>query len=180
MATDEIMPGERRELRSVVRGQFKVLRAEVDRRKEELQSEIEAALLEQYRAQDEAIAEAKKEVSRATSDFIRQIEEIGDRLKELRPELVVDAGETHGRIGLNASDPNRTQERRTAIASIPGRIGDAKLNLDRTEMDILRELSAGALKTEQARDFLGQIPTVGELIPRVVMRQLERNLKEPS
>lgn len=174
--TDEITPGERRELRSVVRGQFKVLRAEVDRRKDELKAEIEAELLNQYRAQDEAISEARREVQRAQAEYVRVVEEIGRKLKENRPELAVEAGMRHGRIVFNASDPNRVQAHRAAMASIPDRIGDAKLRLDRMEMDILRDLSAGALQTEQAQSFLGQIPTVGELVPRAVLRELEAGL----
>lgn len=56
--SDSIAPGERRELRSVVRGQFKVLRAQVKRREAELKAEIEAELLAKYREQDAAIPDA--------------------------------------------------------------------------------------------------------------------------
>jgi hypothetical protein len=175
--TDEITPGERRELKSVVKGQFKVLRAEVDRRKEELKGEIESDLLRQYRAQDEAIAAAQREVEDARQEFLRTIQRIGASLKETHPELTVGIGERYGSYNLQAADEQRAQQHRAMIANIPNLIGDAKLNLDRQEMDILRELSVGALKSRQAALFLAKIPTVGELVPRVRLREIENDIK---
>lgn len=53
--TEMIPPGERRELRSVVRQQFKVLRAEVKQRELELKAEAERRLVERYRDEDKQI-----------------------------------------------------------------------------------------------------------------------------
>lgn len=179
-APDGIAPGERRELRSVVRGQFKVLRAEVKRREEELTSEVETEMLRQYRAQDEAIADAKTEWSRAYNDYLIAVRKIGDDLKERRPELVVNVEDRRGSVSFAASDPNRHQAHRAAIAAIPRQIADAALALDRGENEILRELSTGALSTEQARAFLERIPSVGELVPRARLAEIERSLADPS
>lgn len=179
-APDGIAPGERRELRSVVRGQFKVLRAEVKRREEELHGEVEAELLRQYRAQDEAIAEAKTEWSRAYSDYLLAVRKIADELKERRPELAVDVRDQRGTAVFSAFDPNRAQEHRAAVAAIPRQIADASLALDRGENDILRELSAGALTSDEARAFLERIPSVGELVPRARLAEIERSLDRPS
>jgi hypothetical protein len=179
--TSEITPGERRELRSVVRGQFKVLRAEVDRRKEELHGEIEAELLRRYREQDDAIAAARAEVAEAQQEYLRAIERIGRSLKDAHPELEVEAGRTSaGTVRFGAADPHRQQEHRAAVASIPSKIGDAKLRLDRAEQDMLRELSAGALQTDEARAFLAKIPSVGELVPRAVLAEIEARLEGAS
>jgi hypothetical protein len=179
-APDGITPGERRELRSVVRGQFKVLRAEVKRREEELQGEVEAELLRQYRAQDDAIAQAKTEWSRAYSDYLLAVRKIGDDLKERRPELIVDVQDCRGSVAFVASDPNRAQAHRAAVAAIPRQIADASLSLDRSENDILRELSAGAVTSDEARAFLGRIPSVGELVPRARLAEIELSLAESS
>lgn len=177
MTTDEITPGERRELRALVRGQFKVLHAEVKRRKDELKDEIESELLRQYRAQDDAIGAARDRVAESVRECLRQVEAIGRELKMERPELVVKAGMSFGGPALDATDPHRTQEHRAAIAGIPSVIGDAALKLDRQELDILRELAAGALQTEQARAFLTKIPTVGELVPKVRFDAIEAQMR---
>jgi hypothetical protein len=173
--TDEITPGERRELRSVVRGQFKVLRAEVKRREAELKAEIEAELLEKYREQDAAIAEAQREADKIRMDAEREVAKIAERLREEHPDLVAGS-DRYSRLSLQAVNHNRTQIHRALMASVPDKIGDAHLALDREEMRLLRQLSEGALESKEARSFLGEIPTVGELVPRARLLELEAEL----
>jgi predicted nuclease with TOPRIM domain len=171
--TDNITAGERRELRSVVRGQFKVLRAQVKRREQELKAEIEAELLEKYREQDAAIHEAQREVARIRHEAARQVAEIADRLREAHPDLTYS---TYDPLTIKAINHNRAQIHRALMASIPDKIGDANLALDTQEMNLLRQLSEGALDSDEARGFLGSIPTVGELVPRVVLREIEQQM----
>jgi hypothetical protein len=175
--TDNITPGERRELRSVVRGQFKVLRAQVKRREQELKAEIEAELLEKYREQDQAIHEAEREIARIRMEAERQAAEVRDRLREAHPDLTTSDYEP---LALRAINHNRTQIHRALMASVPDKIGDAHLALDTQEMNLLRQLSEGALDSEEARGFLGSIPTVGELVPRVVLREIEQQMDGQS
>jgi hypothetical protein len=174
--SDDITPGERRELRSVVRGQYKVLRAEVKRREAELKAEIESELLDRYRAEDEAIADAQREAQSRIQDCARDLREIGDRLSAVFPDLTVEAGYIFGRLGLSASNSKRTLLHRALMAEIPNRVGDANLNLDRGENNLLRRLSEGALTGDAARSFLDAIPTVGELVPRARLTELERGV----
>jgi chromosome segregation ATPase len=172
--TDNITPGERRELRSVVRGQFKVLRAQVKRREQELRAEIEAELLEKYREQDRAIAEAQAEADKIRQDAEREVAKVAARLREAHPDLTAARGKYD--LSLQAINHNRTQIHRALMASIPDKIGDANLALDTQEMNLLRQLSEGALGSDEARGFLGSIPTVGELVPRVVLREIEQQI----
>jgi multidrug efflux pump subunit AcrA (membrane-fusion protein) len=173
--SDNITSGERRELRSVVRGQFKVLRAQVKRREQELKAEIEAELLEKYREQDRAIAEAQAEVDKIRQDAEREVAKVAKRLREAHPDLTAGR-HAYDRLALQAINHNRTQIHRALMASIPDKIGDANLALDTQEMNLLRQLSEGALDSEEARGFLGSIPTVGELVPRVVLREIEQQM----
>jgi hypothetical protein len=175
----DITPGERRELRAVVRGQFKVLRAQVKRREAEMKAEIEAALLEKYREQDAAIAEAQREAAKIRADAERQVAEIVERLQAAHPDLT-DGSRAYGRLTVNAINKNRTQIHRTLMASVPDKIGDANLALDEQEVALLRQLSEGALESEEARGFLGTIPTVGELVPRATLREIERQMDGSS
>jgi hypothetical protein len=172
-AMREITPGERRELRSVVRGQYKVLRAEVKRREQEMKSEVETELLNHYRAEDHAINQAQEESREIIREASRQIEALGRELKMSFPDLTVQAGDRYGSIGLQASNPNKTQLHRALIAKIPETVGDANLTLDRQENDLLRKLSEGALESSEARGFLSDIPTVGQLVPRIRLQEIE-------
>jgi hypothetical protein len=177
--TDSITAGERRELRSVVRGQFKVLRAQVKRREAELRAEIESELLEKYREQDRAIAEAQAEVDRIRQDAEREVAKVAERLREAHPDLTAGR-DRYAPLTLIAINHNRTQIHRALMASIPDKIGDANLALDTQEMNLLRQLSEGALDSDEARGFLGSIPTVGELVPRVVLREIEQQMDGSS
>ncbi len=103
---------------------------------------------------------------------------LADDLKAQRPELKVEV--STGRYGtpfVAAQDPNRSQTHAALIAAIPNQVGDAKLKLARQEMDLLRDLSVGALKSEQAQQFLASIPSVGELVPRVRLAELENDIR---
>lgn len=172
---DGITPGERRELRSIVKGQFKVLREEVKRREQEMHAEAEMQLLDRYRDEDTAIAAAQERARDAVAEAILKVREIGRELQELFPDLTVSAGQEQygGRISLSASNQKRSQLHRAILASIPNKVGDAQLNLSRQEMDLLASLSVGALETSEAKAYLDTIPTVGELIPAVRLRELE-------
>lgn len=172
-ASDGMMPGERRELRSVVKGQFKVLRAEVKRREQEMKAEAEAQLLERYRDEDSAIGSARDEIAKIQADALRQVAEVGQRLREAYPDLTVQAGMGYRGFELVAANGKRNQLHKAILAAIPNKVGDANLTLDRQENDLLRVLSVGALQTSEARAYLDTIPTVGELIPAVRLKELE-------
>jgi len=174
--SSEITPGERRELRSVVRGQFKVLRAEVKRREQELKGEVETELLTRYREQDAAIAEAGREAYRIRQDALRALAVVADALRDQHPDLTVDVSMSYQGPEVRAANHNRAQLHRALMASIPNRVGDAQLNLDRGENDLLRQLSTGALESTEARGFLNTIPTVGELVPRVRLNEIEQQI----
>lgn len=167
--TRELTPGDRRELRSLVKKQFAVLRNDVKRRKDELTAEIESELLRQYRVQDERIAAARREIDDAQRTYQDSVRRIMDELRALDPELEMSA--YNGRLA--ATDPNRTQLHKALIASIPQQIADASTKLDQQELELLRDLTLGALDSAAAQQFLARIPTVGELVPKARLAELE-------
>ncbi len=170
MNTRELTPGDRRELRSLVKKQFEVLRKDVKRRKDELVGEIEAELLNRYRDQDEHIVQARREIEAARRTYEDACKQVMSALRATNPDLDMNVG-YQGQ--LMTSDPNRTQLHRALIASVPQQIADASNKLDQQELTLLRELTIGALDTEAAEQFLGQIPTVGELVPKARLAELE-------
>lgn len=170
MNTHELSPGDRRELRALVKKQFTVLRNDVKRRKDELTGEIESELLRRYRVQDERIAAARKEIEDARRIYEESVRRIMNDLRALDPDLEMNVG-YQGRLAV--SDPNRSQLHRALIASIPQQIADASTKLDQQELELLRDLTIGALDTEAAQRFLACIPTVGELVPKARLSELD-------
>lgn len=172
MTADAITPGERRELRAVVRSQIKVLRAEVSQRELELQAEVEARLADRYRDED-ARADG---FSRATRDIVRKA---NDEIEALMAEYGdMFSGQWRGRPMLQAPQVFRRQEDRkqlrdAMLAGIKAQAKQAMLDLDRREADLLRDLAIDGLETAAARAFLERIPTVAELVPSARLREIE-------
>jgi AcrR family transcriptional regulator len=170
---DTITPGERRELRAVVRQQMKVLRAEVAQRDIELQAEVEARLVERYRDEDRrndelnrTIADIQTEANRQLRDALTTFEDLAD-------------GGTWRRVSgfqapyLSRSEGNRRQLRDALLAGVKVQVKQAMLALDRQEADLLRELAIDGLETAAARSFLDRIPSVAELVPARRMHEIE-------
>jgi hypothetical protein len=170
MDTRELTPGDRRELRALVKKQFEILRKEVKNRKDELTGEIESELLRRYRQTDERIAQARLEIEAARRTYEDTCRRIMGDLRAMDPDLELSVGYQGG---LNVGNTNRTQMHRALIASIPQQIADASTKLDQQELTLLRDLTLGALDSEAALQFLQSIPTVGELVPKARLPELE-------
>lgn len=161
----ELTPGDRRELRAIVKKQFAVLRADLKRREGELKGEVEAEILRRYRQQDADMQQAARELARLSEDFQRQAQTVADTLSDAHPELTVQvAWGYRGGMELRAMDKSRTQAHSAALAAIPGTIAQASADLDQQELDLLRELTVSALDSDAASQFLSRIPTVGRLV----------------
>lgn len=170
----EITKGERVELKSVVRNQFKVLRAELEQREAELHAEIEDQIVAKYRETDLAWEATQHLIHEATMEANRKI---NDLLTEAGYQI---RGGTE-RMWLHTPTPTRSEEsrmelRRHANAQIAARVKAARLRLDREEADLLRTLAVGALESDEAHRFVGTIPTVGELVPNARLAELEATL----
>lgn len=167
--TDEMTPGERRELRSVVRQQFNVLRAEVKQREEEMKTDIARQVVEHYANSDAQLAEAQQEVYRIAQDAAREIRDVLERYPSV--EMNRYSGLPVPHLGLR--NDHRVVITDHAEQQLKAQVQGAKLRLDREEADLLRELSIGALATDQAKKFLASIPSVAELVPATRIAELE-------
>lgn len=172
MDTREMTPGDRRELRSLVKKQFDILRKDVKRRESEMEAEIEAELLRRYRAEDEATAQAVDAVNCAREDYLRAVMQIADALHDQYPDIETHVSQNYGGVQFSSGNTNRVQLRRALMASIPQKIADASTQLDQDELTLLRDLTIGALDSEQAQQFLDRIPTVGQLVPQARLAEL--------
>lgn len=170
---DVITPGERRELRAVVRAQFKVLRTEVKQRKAEMLAAAESRLVERYRDEDKqvddvnfAIQEVGRKAEREIEDLMRAagLEQDGGQWRR---------GSRVSVYGVSRKSEDRTQLHRALAAGVEGQVSQALLTLDRQEADLLRALAMESLQSTAARAFLERIPTVGELVPAARLREIE-------
>lgn len=173
-----IAPGERRELRSVVRSQFKVLRAEAQQRKAELLAEAERQLVERYRDEDKQMDDFNWRVSQVVDQANNDIE---DLMKQVG--VGQDGGRWQHLYRLAAPRYGRKSEDRkqlhaALLAGIDAQVRAAMLSLDRQEADLLRQLAADALESDEARAFLMRIPTVAELVPSSRLREIESAFDE--
>lgn len=171
-----ITKGERAELRSIVRQQFKVLRSEVLQRQAEMHADVETQIGERYAGADnvwndvmhevgEAILEANRRVNDALYNAGYQTKSGSERMFVRTPDI-------------EKPTRDRTQLRRTADTQIQVQVKAAMLRLDRDEADLLRTLAVGAVESEEAREFLSKIPTVGELVSSARLAELERAVGE--
>ena len=168
-----IPPAERRELRSVVKMQFKVLRTEVKQRETELIAEAERQLMERYRDEDKR----QDDLNWRISEIVKQAnQDVLDLLREYSSE---EEGGRWGRIfGMSAPRVTRKSEDRSQLhaaltSGIKANVQSALLSLDRQEADLLRQLALESLQSDEAQAFLGRIPTVAELVPSARLREIE-------
>lgn len=179
-----ITKAERAELRSLIRQRFKVLRADVEQRQYELIAELEERITERFAADDKAwadvafvIGEAAREANRKANDAIR--EHVGrDGWPDERRVVVGASDITQIRAAAtNKPQQEKSQLRRQGTARIEATVKSAQLSLDRQEADLLTRLVTGALESEEARAFLGEIPTVSALVPADRLLALEQQLR---
>lgn len=172
-----ITKGERAELRSLIRQRFKVLRAEIEVRRAELEAELDSRIVAKFSNDDKAwgdamflVEEAAREANRKANDILRGV--IGDAYPKDSDHSIITART------INQPKHERNVLRTQGMSRIAAQVKTANLQLDRQEADLLTRLVAGALESEEARSFLGEIPTVSALVPADRLLELERSLQD--
>lgn len=165
---------ERTELRRIIRARFKVLRADIDQRRAELETELAAnvqasfaAHLKQWEDTQYLVQEVVREANRKANDLYRAA--AGDKWPTKSQPQVIGAA--------TVADPRREERYdmlRKGRQEIDLKCRQALAATERREAEILEQLAVGALESADAKQFLSAIPTVGELVPAGrLMQQLE-------
>lgn len=166
-----ISKGERAELRSVVKGQFRVLRGEVEQREAEMLDDVERQIAAKFSDADQGWAAIEHEIHEACMEANRRINDAlingGYQVKNGTERMWVQTPT------IRKPEGDKTQLRRAAHARISSQVKAARLRLDRDEADLLRALAVNAIESEEARDFLSKIPSVGELVSGTRLAELE-------
>lgn len=169
-----ITKGERTELRSIVKQQFKVLRSELEQRQREMYAQVEEEIVTRYSADDEQWRGLEHEIHEITLEANRRV---NDALYKAEMEVRGSSERMwFSTPSIQQPTADRHQIRRLAHAKIEAQMKAAKLRLDRDEADLLRTLAIGALESDEAHGFLEAIPTVGELVPVARLAELEAQL----
>jgi hypothetical protein len=169
---------ERRELRSVIRSQFKVLRGEIEQRRKELAHEAAEQVRRRYASSDKQV-----------DDLNWRIEQIIDQAnKDIREATKAVQGDSEGGQWswsgpVRAPRVSHEREDRYALngalsTGIDAQARSALLTLERQEADLLRQLTLGALESDEARQFLANIPLVGDLVPASRLKEIESEFDE--
>lgn len=159
-----ITKAERGELRTLIRQRFKVLRSDVEARRAELVAELERRIAAKFAAEDKAwedsmylIKEAVRDANRKANDILRGMD-LDGYPSDCDYDLVMSRA-------VAQPTKKRVELRRQGGAQIESQVKVAYLQLDRQENELLTRLLVGALESEEARAFLGEIPTVSSLVP---------------
>lgn len=173
--------GERRELRSVVRQQFKVLRAEVEQRRAELAAEAAEQVRRKYAAADKQVDDLNWRIEQIVDQANKDIRDAVKAVKAVQADS--DGGQWTWSGAIRAPHINHRNEDRHALngaltSGIDATAKQALLALERQEADLLRQLALDALESEEAQAFLSRIPAVSELVPASRLLEIEAEFDE--
>jgi hypothetical protein len=171
--------GERAELKSVVRNQFKVLRSEVTQREAELIADARRLLTERETEEDRIRGETEFMVNQHVLECNRKINdtlrEQGFEVRGTTERMWVEQPMLWGnKYSGGGTDKDRLEMQ--TRADIAETVKHALTHIQRQEADLLRELALGALESEDAKAFLSTIPTVSQLVPSTRLAELEAAL----
>jgi hypothetical protein len=177
MANNNMNSVERRELAKVVKAEFENLRNEISARLKDKRDNQEEEVKLKYKKQLEAVSKAAEKhiekVKKAQADvdlFVSQKVAEGYRLTNgngdyngsRRGALV-----TIGYGGTNFSSTEMEDDLRQLRGAYDKDLRDAINFLARRETSVLKELSLSVLETDQARQFLGNIPDANAIIEQI-------------
>lgn len=171
---------ERRELGKIIRSEFETLMQEAQNRLQDEQEVLELKAREEHKAEildADAKAEALREKARALADEVNQF------LADMRLEgFVLEGGSstamsrmsgsasaTGGLVNIQVTSQTFTSTAlREALADAKRdaqrNVRDITTHIRRQENAVLKELSLSALESDEARDFLSNIPDAASLI----------------
>lgn len=177
--SEGISKGERDELRRIVRGDFKALGMELHAREAEILADIEQRVAQRFQPDETALADAEAKMGEIVGRANREMAAVVDDLRQHVDGYDITVDRMY--IPLIAATPSKRHEmRRALIAELTAEVVKAKTVMARQENDLLRKLSADALTSSGAHEFLASIPTVAALVPMARMAELEAQFSDEA
>jgi hypothetical protein len=168
--------GERQQLGVLLRRRFKVLRGEVETRGVELHAELRERVKQRFAQFDKdwndaqiLIDEAVREANRKANDIIRAV----------YPDAPTDSDYAVVMARpIGRPETGRQEMLREGQKRIEAQVKTAMQRLEVQEADLLERLTLGALESDEAKAFFGEIPKVSELVPAERLLALEQSLND--
>jgi hypothetical protein len=167
----EMTKGERAELRTAVRLQFKVLRSDVFQRRaevvESLVEEIDKDYERDFENEQRTVSQVRTIAENAAIEARKVIEANGLFLKDGAGSII------QANLGSGFAERKRISVTRKAERSVDSQVAKALAELDRQEATMLRQLTLDGIESDAARKFFDGIPTVSALVPMSRLAELE-------
>jgi hypothetical protein len=158
-----IRPGERRALKALVKMKVKALRAGIEHEHAKQLAEIDGRVAEKFRDDDRKMGEFKRLVSevvdRANNEIIQLTAEYVDILGHNQNNRLLAMPHIYQR------DDGKHELQRALIAAVHAQTAAARNRATQLEVELLETLEIGALKTDEAKEFVKGLPTVDSLMP---------------
>lgn len=180
---------EARELKALVRSEFKVLGDELFRRRNQLKDQLDAETRKISDQQKVTANPFMKTVNRKADELRREAEKARDALIEAGYEgvpenLVRITMPTFGAGGyvLEATGSIRLPDAFKDVAKAQKQLTDeyyeVERQIERMEQDFIRELTLSQLESSEAKEFFNRVPTAEQLLPAPKILQLNKGEDE--
>lgn len=160
---------ERRELRKIVEAEFKMLATDLNLRAAEVVAEAKTDAAAEYESRTKECQKANDEVLKVVRDASDKIREIVRKYKEKGIEATGRYGKTVDGVELSSGGidfvPAGKNEAVSKAASTAQRqVAAAQRSLDRQKLDVLKRLSLSAILSDEANQFLDDLPTADDIL----------------
>jgi hypothetical protein len=173
---DIIRPGERRELKALVRLRVKVLRAEVEQKHMEMLAEIDGQVATKFQEDDARLDEFRKKLDAVTAAANNKITKIFAEFSD----ITEPRGSAFNRPWFHKRDTGRVKLRQALIAAVHAQTHVARHQVTKLEAELLSTLSLDAVHSEAAKEFVKLIPVVEDLLSSRTLAEVEAGFEDES
>lgn len=167
--TDTIRPGERAELRTLVRMRVKLLRSQIADRHAAHMSQIDGRIAAKFCEDKTRIEALRKELDKIVARANRSVEAVLAKY----PDIAEPRTNVFSRPWVHRPDGGKEELRKAMVAMVIAQTEAAKLRVARLETELLGQLALDAVKSEEAKTFIRAIPEIGDLMPSEQLAEIE-------
>jgi len=179
-AAPQMSKSEREDLQRLIRQREKVLKSAAKQRSTELIADFENQMGQQYSFdQDETWAEAHKA---ADTEVAKAQDRVAARCRELGiPDCFAPSLSLHWHnTGYdNILEKRKAELRRMAQTQIEAIQAKAVVEIEMTCLQAQTEIAMSGLTTDAARQFIGRLPTIETLMPRLSFTEIAGEADPP-
>lgn len=170
MAKATIRPGERRELKALVKLKIKALRAEIEDTQAAQLADIDRRIAEKFRGDAVRLSDLKTSLRLATEQANADIDRLFAEYSDMAEK---NHRGTFSVPYFQAREDGKHELRRALVAAVHAQATAARQRLVRLEVELLESLALDSLQTDAAKDFVARMPTVDALMPQSRMAEVE-------